>query len=115
MAADGADALVIVTEWDAFRALDLGRIKSLLKTPLLVDLRNIYPPAEAERYRAQMDTTRGELLGGRKAAPRPRARVVSNFHTVVINLGILENFGKFWIFSGRFGPRGGRKRILREK
>ncbi|RYY25583.1 MAG: UDP-glucose/GDP-mannose dehydrogenase family protein [Sphingomonadales bacterium] len=48
-AAEGADALVIVTEWDAFRALDLGRIKSLLKSPLLVDLRNIYPPAEAEK------------------------------------------------------------------
>ena len=43
------------------------------------------------------------------------AEAISNFHTVVINLGILENFGKFWIFSGRFGPRGGRKRILREK
>ena len=48
-AAEGADALVIVTEWDAFRALDLGRIKSLLKTPLLVDLRNIYPPSEAAK------------------------------------------------------------------
>ncbi len=40
---EGADALVIVTEWDAFRALDLGRVKSLLKAPILVDLRNIYP------------------------------------------------------------------------
>jgi UDPglucose 6-dehydrogenase len=40
---EGADALVIVTEWDAFRALDLGRIKSLLKTPTFVDLRNLYP------------------------------------------------------------------------
>lgn len=48
-AADGADALVIVTEWDAFRALDLNRIKSLLNEPLLVDLRNIYPPADAEK------------------------------------------------------------------
>ena len=48
-AAEGADALVIVTEWDEFRALDLGRMKTLLRTPLLVDLRNIYPPAEAER------------------------------------------------------------------
>lgn len=47
-AAEGADALVIVTEWDEFRALDLERIASVLKTPLLVDLRNIYPPAEAE-------------------------------------------------------------------
>ncbi|MBO9714523.1 UDP-glucose/GDP-mannose dehydrogenase family protein [Sphingomonas sp.] len=47
--AEGADALVLVTEWDAFRALDLGRIAQTLKTPLLVDLRNVYPPAEAER------------------------------------------------------------------
>lgn len=37
-----ADAMVIVTEWDEFRALDLGRAKSLLKSPVLVDLRNIY-------------------------------------------------------------------------
>jgi UDPglucose 6-dehydrogenase len=42
--AQGADALVIVTEWDMFRALDLQRIKSLLKTPNIVDLRNIYSP-----------------------------------------------------------------------
>ena len=41
--ADGADALVIITEWDAFRALDLQRIRGLLKSPVLVDLRNIYP------------------------------------------------------------------------
>ena len=42
----GADALVIVTEWNAFRALDLKRIKALLKTPVMVDLRNIYKPHE---------------------------------------------------------------------
>ena len=40
--ARGADALVIVTEWDAFRALDLDRIRSLLTRPIVVDLRNIY-------------------------------------------------------------------------
>jgi UDPglucose 6-dehydrogenase len=44
--AEGADALVIVTEWEAFRALDLDRLKSLLKRPILVDLRNIYRPAD---------------------------------------------------------------------
>ena len=43
-ALEGADALVIVTEWDAFRALDLDRIKPLLEQPVLVDLRNIYRP-----------------------------------------------------------------------
>ena len=42
----GADALVILTEWNEFRALDLERVRSLLKTPLIVDLRNIYNPAE---------------------------------------------------------------------
>jgi UDPglucose 6-dehydrogenase len=44
--ADGADALVILTEWDQFRALDLDRIKGLMRAPLVVDLRNIYRPAE---------------------------------------------------------------------
>jgi UDPglucose 6-dehydrogenase len=47
---DGADALVIVTEWDAFRALDLDRIGTLLKTPVIIDLRNIYRPEEMRRY-----------------------------------------------------------------
>lgn len=45
-AIEGADAVVIVTEWDAFRALDLARIKSLAKSPTLVDLRNIYKPED---------------------------------------------------------------------
>jgi UDPglucose 6-dehydrogenase len=43
---EGADALVIVTEWNEFRALDLPRVKSLLRAPVLVDLRNIYKPSE---------------------------------------------------------------------
>jgi UDPglucose 6-dehydrogenase len=47
-ALEGADAVAIATEWDAFRALDLARVKSLLKSPILVDLRNIYPRDEAE-------------------------------------------------------------------
>ena len=45
-AMQGADALVIVTEWNAFRSLDLARMKSLLKSPVVVDLRNIYNPRE---------------------------------------------------------------------
>ncbi|MBX3485660.1 UDP-glucose/GDP-mannose dehydrogenase family protein [Phenylobacterium sp.] len=44
--AEGADVLVIITEWDQFRALDLDRIKLLMKKPVLVDLRNIYKPAD---------------------------------------------------------------------
>jgi UDPglucose 6-dehydrogenase len=40
----GADALVLVTEWEVFRGLNLKRIKALLKTPIVVDLRNVYRP-----------------------------------------------------------------------
>ena len=47
-AIEGADALVIVTEWDQFRALDLDRVKKALKYPVIVDLRNIYNPEEME-------------------------------------------------------------------
>ncbi|MBB3891185.1 UDPglucose 6-dehydrogenase [Phenylobacterium haematophilum] len=43
-AAAGADALVIITEWDQFRALDLDRVKEVMRTPALIDLRNIYRP-----------------------------------------------------------------------
>ena len=45
-AAAGADALVLLTEWNEFRALDLARIGRLLAEPLVIDLRNIYQPAE---------------------------------------------------------------------
>ena len=45
-AVEGADAVALVTEWDAFRALDFGRAKSLMNAPVLVDLRNVYDPAE---------------------------------------------------------------------
>jgi UDPglucose 6-dehydrogenase len=45
-AAEDADALVIITEWDQFRALDLDRVKLLMRAPLVIDLRNIYPPDE---------------------------------------------------------------------
>jgi UDPglucose 6-dehydrogenase len=48
-AAEGADAVAIVTEWDAFRALDLARLKRIMAAPVLVDLRNIYDRSEAER------------------------------------------------------------------
>ncbi len=48
-AATGADALVIATEWDQFRALDLGRLKSVMARPIIVDLRNIYRPDAMKR------------------------------------------------------------------
>lgn len=48
-AVDGADAMVLITEWDQFRALDLDRVKKLLKGQVVVDLRNVYQPAEMTR------------------------------------------------------------------
>jgi UDPglucose 6-dehydrogenase len=48
-AADGADAIAIVTEWDIYRALDLKRLAAAMAAPVMVDLRNVYPPADAAR------------------------------------------------------------------
>jgi len=45
-AINGADVVVIVTEWDAFRALDLNRVKALANAPVMVDLRNVYKPED---------------------------------------------------------------------
>jgi UDPglucose 6-dehydrogenase len=48
-AAEGADALVIMTEWEQFRALDLARLKGVMKRAVFVDLKNVYRPAEVKR------------------------------------------------------------------
>ncbi len=47
--AQGADALVLATEWNQFRRLDLLRIKTLLKVPVFIDLRNVYDPDQMKR------------------------------------------------------------------
>ena len=66
-AMDGADALVLLTEWNEFRALDLGRVKGLLANPLVIDLRNIYQPQE------MADAGLGYVSIGRPAQRAPRA------------------------------------------
>ena len=45
-----SDALVILTEWNQFRALDLKKIKKLLNRPIIIDLRNIYNPEEMSKH-----------------------------------------------------------------
>ena len=62
-AAQGADAVVLVTEWDALRALDLDRLAASMRGKILVDLRNIYPPDEVEEA--------GLAWHGIGRAPRP--------------------------------------------
>jgi UDPglucose 6-dehydrogenase len=48
LAAEGADALVIITEWNEFRALDFDRLNDVMKAPVIIDLRNIYTAADVE-------------------------------------------------------------------
>ena len=66
-AAEGSDVLVLLTEWDAYRALDLERIRSLMRGDVLIDLRNVYPSGEVEQAGLR-------YLGiGRGAASTPAA------------------------------------------
>ena len=56
----GADAMVILTEWDQFRALDLNRVKAALRKPVVIDLRSIYKPADmAEKGFSYVSVGRG--------------------------------------------------------
>ncbi len=48
--AQAADALVIVTEWEQFRALDLARLKAIMARPVVVDLRNVYRPEDMAKH-----------------------------------------------------------------
>ncbi|SFW19375.1 UDP-glucose dehydrogenase family protein [Luteibacter sp. UNCMF366Tsu5.1] len=66
-ALEGADALAIVTEWKAFRSPDFQRVKSLLRTPVIVDGRNLYDPAIVEEAGlAYYGIGRGRSLVGRE-------------------------------------------------
>jgi UDPglucose 6-dehydrogenase len=72
-AADGADCIVIVTEWSEFRSLDFCRLKSIVKTPVVVDLRNICEPAELARLGFDYECI-GRQTG--KDGPEPEAQVI---------------------------------------
>ena len=71
--ADNADALVIVTEWEQFRALDLDRLKSIMACPVIVDLRNIYRPEEMARHGFMYDSVGRMSLGYPKTAYERKA------------------------------------------
>jgi UDPglucose 6-dehydrogenase len=47
---EGADAMVVMTEWNEFRGLNLKRVKAALKSPVVVDLRNVYEPREMKDH-----------------------------------------------------------------
>ncbi len=69
-AAEGVDAVVIVTEWDMFRALDLDRLRAAMRSPIMVDLRNVYPRGEAE--------ARGFLYVGIGRGMPPRKSILAD-------------------------------------
>jgi UDPglucose 6-dehydrogenase len=77
-AADGADAVVLATEWNQYRRLDLKRIAKQLKSPVLLDLRNVYDPDDAVRagleYHCVGRPSRGVSLKRPRAVPRPPKR-----------------------------------------
>jgi UDPglucose 6-dehydrogenase len=49
-AAEGTDALIIMTEWNQFRSLDFEKLKGIMKSPILIDLRNVYDPDPVVSY-----------------------------------------------------------------
>lgn len=83
-AAEGADVVVVLTEWNEFRALDLKHLREAMRGDVLVDLRNVYPPVLAEAtgfvYRG---VGRGSQRGIESAAvtsnppPQPEAEPVA--------------------------------------
>ncbi|MCJ2048118.1 UDP binding domain-containing protein, partial [Methylobacterium sp. J-070] len=79
--AEGADALVIVTEWNAFRALDLGRLRETMASdgpaPVLVDLRNVYDPESAARHGFSYCGVGRIREGGTRTASTGQARRIS--------------------------------------
>ena len=88
-AMDGADALILVTEWNAFRALDLTRVKRLLRRPLVIDLRNIYKPEEmAAIGLAYHSIGRASSPAGAEAAA-PAAEAATPGTTVAPNLRVI--------------------------
>jgi UDPglucose 6-dehydrogenase len=60
--AEGADALVIATEWEQFRALDLEKLKGVMAQPVIVDLRNIYHPDDMARHGFRYDSVGRQMV-----------------------------------------------------
>ncbi len=69
-----ADALVLITEWNEFRSLDLGRVRKSMKTPVLVDLRNVYSHEEVAKHGISYHSIgRPETAIGGNTPPAPHA------------------------------------------
>jgi UDPglucose 6-dehydrogenase len=80
-AADGADALVIATEWEQFRALDLKRLRRIMARPTIVDLRNVYRSDEMKRAKFRYVGVGGPERDGGKRPREARPRLSVNLRT----------------------------------
>jgi UDPglucose 6-dehydrogenase len=92
--ADGADALVIATEWEQFRALDLKRLHDLMAYPVIVDLRNIYQPDEVKRHgfayaSVGRSTTEAAYPNDRSKAPSDLRKAVGLNNSQKLDFGLL--------------------------
>jgi len=75
--AEDADALIIATEWEQFRALDLVRVKKIMKYPAIIDLRNIYRPDEMEEHGFVYHSVgRSPVQTEKHALPYPAQKVI---------------------------------------
>ncbi|OSQ44692.1 UDP-glucose/GDP-mannose dehydrogenase family protein [Thalassospira sp. MCCC 1A01428] len=61
---EGADAMVVLTEWNEFRGLNLKRVKAALKSPVVVDLRNVYEPREMKEHGFEYSCVGRGTIGG---------------------------------------------------
>ena len=77
-AAEGAEAVVIATEWEQFRALDLDRLRLIMARPVIVDLRNIYPAEEMKRANFRYLTVGRPAAEQRSEVAMPRRRKTAN-------------------------------------
>ena len=86
--AEGADALVIATEWEQFRALDLERLRDLMACPVVIDLRNVYRPEDMYRHGFAYSSIGRPLASPEIANNEPLAQVLSlgNLRARVSNL-----------------------------
>jgi UDPglucose 6-dehydrogenase len=76
-AAEGAEAVVIATEWEQFRALDLDRLRSVMARPVIVDLRNIYRAEEMKRANFRYLAVGRPTAERQVESPLPRRRKVA--------------------------------------
>eukprot|EP01038_Epipyxis_sp_PR26KG_P019211 gene19212-27214_t len=95
-AVTGADAVVLVTEWDAFRGIDLDRVGQLVNSRVMVDLRNVYNPAEV-RAAGWHYSSVGRNWAQSRPMPTPsaaqnKAALAAQLHRCVLTISVRQQW-----------------------